>query len=190
MENKIIKENKKYSAKEKREIKNFIEESNKIEQEYSTQALEDALKAWIYLSKLDIINVSDILFIHEILCKNIAPKIAGKIRDCDVYIGGERKIFISESLLKEEIKDFCELVNITVDDDLENSDNEYKEIVTKKCHVRFEEIHPFADGNGRTGRLLYLWHRIKLGLPVVVIHADWPKENGEQKNYYKWFKEK
>ncbi len=31
-------------------------------------------------------------------------------------------------------------------------------------HFRFEEIHPFADGNGRTGRMLALWELYRRGL--------------------------
>ncbi|QAU11338.1 hypothetical protein EKH57_00125 (plasmid) [Halorubrum sp. BOL3-1] len=28
-------------------------------------------------------------------------------------------------------------------------------------HIAFERIHPFADGNGRIGRLVYLWHCVE-----------------------------
>lgn len=33
-----------------------------------------------------------------------------------------------------------------------------------KMHVAFEHIHPFMDGNGRTGRTLWAWHMLRLGL--------------------------
>ena len=36
-------------------------------------------------------------------------------------------------------------------------------ITSAIVHLRFEEIHPFADGNGRTGRLLALWELYRRG---------------------------
>lgn len=33
-----------------------------------------------------------------------------------------------------------------------------------KMHCAFETLHPFMDGNGRTGRALWAWHMLRLGL--------------------------
>jgi Fic family protein len=39
-------------------------------------------------------------------------------------------------------------------------------------HAQFEIIHPFMDGNGRTGRILitlFLWHKKRLNSPMLYI---------------------
>lgn len=42
-----------------------------------------------------------------------------------------------------------------------------------KHHIEFENIHPFVDGNGRTGRLLLIYEMILLGLlPVDVRYEE------------------
>jgi Fic/DOC family len=32
-----------------------------------------------------------------------------------------------------------------------------------ETHLRFEMLHPYTDGNGRTGRILWAWHMQRLG---------------------------
>lgn len=45
-------------------------------------------------------------------------------------------------------------------------------------HAKFENIHPFADGNGRVGRLAMNYLLVLHGHPPVVIHEE------DRKAYY------
>ena len=45
-------------------------------------------------------------------------------------------------------------------------------------HVKFENIHPFADGNGRAGRLAMNYLLLLLDHPPVIIHEE------DRKDYY------
>ena len=45
-------------------------------------------------------------------------------------------------------------------------------------HAKFENIHPFADGNGRTGRLVMNYILLLHGHPPVIIHEE------DRKGYY------
>lgn len=45
-------------------------------------------------------------------------------------------------------------------------------------HAKFENIHAFSDGNGRTGRLLMNYYLLSMNHPPIVIHEE------DRKSYY------
>jgi Fic family protein len=68
---------------------------------------------------------------------------------------------------------------------LHTDDDIPKIIKAGLIHAQFETIHPFLDGNGRTGRMLitfYLWREKFLEKPVLFLSSYFKKH---QKVYYK-----
>lgn len=160
----------------KEEVKSFLLESNAIEREYSYAAYAGALRAWNYLMTQDVLTMDVILKTHKILMKSrktIPDSEKGVLRTCPVYIGG-REAMDYRQIGGELLMGFCfETMRAQPKPDW------------KSLHVKYEKIHPFTDGNGRTGRMFMNWTRIKrCGLPIMIIHEGW-----EQMDYYRWFTE-
>lgn len=152
-------------------VYSFLKESNAIEEVFDNQSLNDAVKAWDFINGKTILTMGYLLKTHAILMMNqpLEKKYQGKIRDINVQVGG--RIKLPFSAIVEYLKRLIILMNR---DDASESD-------IKRYHVMFEEIHPFVDGNGRTGRILYNWQRIKCGYGIHVLDA------AHRGSYYKWF---
>ena len=39
-------------------------------------------------------------------------------------------------------------------------------------HIQFERIHPFSDGNGRTGRIVMNYSLLQQGFPPLIIEKE------------------
>lgn len=47
--------------------------------------------------------------------------------------------------------------------------SEEKLNILAESHIRFERIHPFSDGNGRTGRMILMYQSLlEFGVPIVI----------------------
>ena len=149
----------------------FVLESNKIEGEYSVESMEFALGAWLIIRNKKELQLNYILDAHAVLLYNLSPQIAGRLRDCEVTVGGI------------DCPSYWLVPNLLDNWFLDHADASTEEDI-KEAHIRFEKIHPFEDGNGRIGRMIMNWQRLKAGLEVLVIH-----EGEEQQSYYGWFKE-
>ena len=146
----------------------FLRESNAIEDIYDLDALIDYYEAWDQLLTYDVLTLDNILEAHQWTLHRINPRIAGKIRNCNVRVGARL------------CPDYTKVLPL-----LEAWLKVYSKAITssgiKLAHVKFEKIHPFEDGNGRIGRMILNWQRVKAGLPILVIEAE------KREAYYKWF---
>ena len=56
--------------------------------------------------------------------------------------------------------------------DLAVDENDYLEVLAD-THIQFERIHPFSDGNGRTGRMVLLYLSMKYLEAPMVTRKEW-----------------
>jgi Fic family protein len=161
----------------------FLQESNNIEDVWDGESLVQAIQAWEYLRFHLKLDEETILLTHrKLMLGKLDPRECGYWREQPVWIGGHegKPWFVIPQLMHTWIERANSLVekveNVVYDDD----HNDLEEEIAQQ-HIHFESIHPFIDGNGRIGRMLYNWTRVKCGLPIEVIYEK------KKMDYYKWF---
>ena len=125
-------------------IKDFIIESNEIEGITTFTILDDIKQVidFLLLDKIKIINLKRYI-------KYFQPNAI--LRDksgLDVRVGNYIPLK-GGAFIKRELKDILECYNSDY-----NLTKEHLYIL----HCRYEQLHPFTDCNGRSGRMLWLWH--------------------------------
>ncbi len=101
--------------------------------------------------------------IHSLLLSAIDRAEAGRYRQLDVKAAGTDYTYPPHYLLPELMAEFVTWLNSEAAQQLHPID------YAAEAHCRFVGIHPFRDGNGRTGRLLMNVLLLRSGYPVVVI---------------------
>ena len=98
--------------------------------------------------------------LHKIVMHDLKKdKIAGNLRDIDVLIQKSNHTPPNRFFVGEQFAEFVDFINA-------ECKQQYQTMMIAIAHHRFEHIHPFADGNGRMGRLLTYALLIKLGFRV------------------------
>ena len=142
------------SLKEHEEVK---------EQEYAINFLKEVIKTNESLS-LRLIRKFNALVLND----DIENR--GKFKKSNNEILGTGFETTPYYLVEEKLTELIEKFNSSENNDL---------IMKVACfHADFEKIHPFIDGNGRTGRLLLNLELMKNGYPITVIR------NEEREEYY------
>jgi len=139
--------------------------------------VQNAYEAYETMTKLNPYSEKDLLKAHKIMMDGLVKE-AGKFRskNVGVYAGdqlihaGTPAKYVPE--LIEQLFDWLKESKLHP--------------LIKSCifHYEFEYIHPFADGNGRTGRLwhtliLAKWQEFYLWIPIETIIQE------KQQDYYK-----
>lgn len=153
------------------QVDRFLRESNAIEGVYDEGALQQARTAWGYLINEDTLSPSVILKTHKILMigQPLQPYERGYFRDVNVFVGN--KPCLSPKLVREFTEAWCEATMKLA-----------AVLNPIALHIAYEKIHPFVDGNGRTGRMFLNWTRLKLtNEDLLIIHES------KKADYYKWF---
>lgn len=97
---------------------------------------------------------------------SIIMNTSGSYRQRNLYVGTlvEATYYPPDyQQVPEQMKRFIESLDIVMDDCIEIIKN------IAKQHIVFERIHPFSDGNGRTGRMILNQQLINHGLLPIII---------------------
>lgn len=139
--------------------------------------VKNAYEIYERLEELDPYSVDDLLTAHSIMTRGLVDE-SGVFRSKPVGVVDQEGHVLHFDTLPQYVPDLImELLDWTKNNDVH--------MLIRSCvfHYEFELIHPFADGNGRVGRL---WHTLLLSkwnlafawLPVESIIHD------RQQEYY------
>ncbi len=139
--------------------------------------VKNAYEIYERLDELDPYSVDDLLIAHKIMMRGLVEE-SGMFRTRPVGVVDSKGNILHFGTLPQYVSDL--IMGL-----LDWTKNSQIHILIRSCvfHYEFESIHPFADGNGRIGRL---WHALLLSkwnaafawLPVESIIHD------RQQKYY------
>jgi Fic family protein len=126
------------------------------------------------LSERPQLVVEDILAVHQrLLAGTSLERYAGQLRDAQNWIGGSSFNPCSAAFVPPPPERVSELMHDLCD--FCNDDTFPAVAQAAMAHAQFETIHPFVDGNGRTGRTLIhvIMRRRGLAPPISLVLATW-----------------
>lgn len=178
-------------AKDSSSIENIFTTSEKLYRAFASSTIaadpqtkevlryrQALLAAWDNLKKTDLsVSIMENIY-HEIKEKDDG------VRDNEVYIGNAFEIIYTPPCCKKVI---LEKLNNWID--FTREDHAIDPLIKMAIlHYQFEAIHPFSDGNGRTGRVLNVLFLSKFGLldsPILYLSKY---INAYKDDYYRLLK--
>lgn len=105
----------------------------------------------------------EILDLHRLILNAIRPEDAGRYRTGTIRVGGSRHVFPNPAKVPDLMAEFVAGIAKETGHPVE---------IAARAHFRFVAIHPFADGNGRTARLLMNLLLMRAGYPPAFLPVE------------------
>lgn len=149
------------------QVSDVIEGKRVLGPPQDIREVKNAFEAYERLSQLDPYSVTNLLYAHKLMMEGLV-KDAGSFRSGNVGVYAGDQLIHAGTPVRYVPEVMEQLMNWL-------KASKYHPLV-KSCifHYEFEFIHPFADGNGRTGRLwqsliLQEWNELFAWLPVETL---------------------
>ena len=158
------------------EVRDIVNGNEVVAPLRQIQEVRNAIRVYDIYSQLNPFSEKDLLKAHAVMMAALVDD-AGKYRSCGVGVFGETGIIH----VAPPFQRVPELMGNLFTWLKESKDH----LLIRSCvfHYEFEFIHPFSDGNGRTGRL---WQSLILG-ELNPLFEYLPVENmvySNQQDYY------
>ena len=122
----------------------------------------------VHLENNDTLSVSIIKEIHADLTDRLQYDNGQFKKNENLIIGAE-----FQTASPSETPFLVQQLVDNLDYRLENATTEEKKLESVlDTHIQFERIHPFSDGNGRTGRMLMNYSLLQEGFPPLIIEKE------------------
>jgi len=158
------------------EVRHIIDGKNVVAPIRQIQEVKNAIATYELYPKLDAFKEKDLLKAHSVMMQALVDD-AGRYRRGGVGVFGEQGLV--------HLAPPADRVPMLMNDLFEWLRHSKDHLLIRSCvfHYEFEFIHPFIDGNGRTGRL---WQSLILG-KLHPLFEHLPVENivyANQQAYY------
>ena len=160
------------------QVTDAIEGKRVLGPEEDIRAVKNAFEAYKVLSEVKPYSIHDLLEVHRLMMNGLVEE-AGKLRTSQVGVYNEKNEVVHIAPPHGMVPELMEQLFAWAKESK-------AQMLIKSCvfHYEFEFIHPFRDGNGRTGRLwqtvmLASWKPIFAWIPIESIIKD------HQEEYYR-----